>query len=48
MSKRTSEDLSNAIEISDPNSLESVDDEEEAFEGSESDSAAETNSDWRR
>ncbi|GMH80459.1 hypothetical protein TrST_g12320 [Triparma strigata] len=40
MSKRTSEDLANAIEILDPNSLESVDDEEEAHEGSELDSAA--------
>ena len=39
MSKRTSEDLSNAIEILDPNSLDAVDDEEQAHEGSESDSA---------
>ncbi|GMI07618.1 hypothetical protein TrVE_jg13110 [Triparma verrucosa] len=34
MSKRTSEDFSNAIEIPDPNELESVDDEEEVHEGS--------------
>ena len=40
MSKRTSEDLSNAIDIPDPNSLESGDDEEEVFDGSELDSAA--------
>lgn len=40
MSKRTSEDLANAIEILDPNNLESGDDEEEAHEGSELDSAA--------
>ncbi|GMI07709.1 hypothetical protein TrVE_jg4985 [Triparma verrucosa] len=40
MSKRTSGDLANAIEILDPNSLESVDDEEEVFDGSELDSAA--------
>ncbi|GMH95964.1 hypothetical protein TrST_g6066 [Triparma strigata] len=40
MSKRTSEDLPNAIEIPDPNNLDVVDDEEEVFEGSESDSAA--------
>ncbi|GMH67058.1 hypothetical protein TrST_g525 [Triparma strigata] len=39
MSKRTSEDLSNAIKILDPNNLEAGDDEEEVFEGSESDSA---------
>ncbi|GMH83374.1 hypothetical protein TrST_g4361 [Triparma strigata] len=39
MSKRTSEDLSNAIEILDPNSLDAVDNEEQAHEGSESDSA---------
>ncbi|GMH87598.1 hypothetical protein TrVE_jg2624 [Triparma verrucosa] len=37
MSKRTSED---AIEIPDPNNLESGDDEEEAHEASESNSAA--------
>ncbi|GMH97859.1 hypothetical protein TrST_g11249 [Triparma strigata] len=40
MSKRTSEDLSNAIEIPDPNNLEGGDDEEEVYEGSELDSAA--------
>ena len=40
MSKRTSEDLANTIEILDPNNLESGDDEEEVFEGSEFDSAA--------
>ncbi|GMH61108.1 hypothetical protein TrST_g383 [Triparma strigata] len=41
MSKRTSEDLANAIAISDPNNLESGDDEEEeVFEGSELASAA--------
>ncbi|GMH81923.1 hypothetical protein TrVE_jg7733 [Triparma verrucosa] len=45
MSKRTSEDLSNDIEIPDPNSLECGDDEEEVFEeevfdGSELDFAA--------
>ncbi|GMH86728.1 hypothetical protein TrVE_jg11918 [Triparma verrucosa] len=40
MSKRTSEDLSNDIEIPDPNSLECGDDEEEAHESSEFDSAA--------
>ncbi|GMH77339.1 hypothetical protein TrST_g10569 [Triparma strigata] len=40
MSKRTSEDLSSAIEILDPNSLESGDDDTEVFEGSELDSAA--------
>ncbi|GMI04058.1 hypothetical protein TrVE_jg11205 [Triparma verrucosa] len=40
MSKRTSEDLSNATEILNPNNLEGGDDEEEVFEGSESDSAA--------
>ena len=40
MSKRTSEDLSNAIEILDPNNLESGGDEEEVFEASEFDSAA--------
>ncbi|GMH77695.1 hypothetical protein TrST_g7563 [Triparma strigata] len=39
MSKRTSEALSNAIEILDPNSLEGGGDEEEVFEGSELDSA---------
>ncbi|GMH97060.1 hypothetical protein TrVE_jg9041 [Triparma verrucosa] len=38
MSKRTSEDLSNAT--LDPNNLEIVDDEEEVFEGSEFDDAA--------
>ncbi|GMH96579.1 hypothetical protein TrVE_jg8142 [Triparma verrucosa] len=40
MSKRTSEDITNAIEILDPNSLDGGDDEEEVIEGSESDSAA--------
>ena len=40
MSKRTSEELSNAIEIPDPNNLETGDDEEEAHEGSELDAAA--------
>ncbi|GMI01383.1 hypothetical protein TrST_g11528 [Triparma strigata] len=40
MSKRTSEDLSNSIEILDPNNLEGGDEEEEVFEGSEIDSAA--------
>ncbi|GMH78203.1 hypothetical protein TrST_g887 [Triparma strigata] len=40
MSKRTSEDLSNATEILNPNNLEGGDDEEEVCEGSESDSAA--------
>ncbi|GMH83860.1 hypothetical protein TrST_g9398 [Triparma strigata] len=40
MSKRTSEDLSNAIEILDPKELEGDDDEEEVFEGSEFDAAA--------
>ncbi|GMH99556.1 hypothetical protein TrST_g3289 [Triparma strigata] len=40
MSKRTSEDLPNAIEIPDPNSLDVAEDEEEVFEGSELDSAA--------
>ncbi|GMH54569.1 hypothetical protein TrST_g12186 [Triparma strigata] len=40
MSKRTSEDRENAIEVLDPNNLESGDDEEEVFEGSELDSAA--------
>jgi hypothetical protein len=40
MSKRTSEDGPSAIEILDPNNYQGEDDEEEAFEGSESDSAA--------
>ncbi|GMI15508.1 hypothetical protein TrVE_jg1650 [Triparma verrucosa] len=40
MSKRTSEDLSNVIETLDPNSLDAGDDEEDVFEGSELDSAA--------
>ncbi|GMI06176.1 hypothetical protein TrVE_jg10084 [Triparma verrucosa] len=40
MSKRTSEDLSNAIEVADPNNLESGDDDTEVIEGSELDSAA--------
>ncbi|GMH66388.1 hypothetical protein TrST_g2992 [Triparma strigata] len=40
MSKRTSEELSNATEIRDPNNLEVVENEEEIFEGSELDSAA--------
>ncbi|GMH88001.1 hypothetical protein TrVE_jg2382 [Triparma verrucosa] len=42
MSKGTSEEISNAIEIPDPNNLEGGGDEEEVFEGSEFDSAAET------
>ncbi|GMI01221.1 hypothetical protein TrST_g7005 [Triparma strigata] len=42
MSKRTSEDLLNAIENPDPNNLDVVDDEEEVFEGSELVSAADT------
>ena len=33
MSKRTSEVLSNAIDVPDPNNLEVVDNEEELFEG---------------
>ncbi|GMH56964.1 hypothetical protein TrST_g9698 [Triparma strigata] len=40
MSKRTSEDIENVIEILDPNNLEVVDDDTEVFEGSELDSAA--------
>ncbi|GMH97065.1 hypothetical protein TrVE_jg9044 [Triparma verrucosa] len=40
MSKRTSEELPNAIEVPNPNNLEIVDDEEEVFEGSEFDDAA--------
>ncbi|GMH86382.1 hypothetical protein TrVE_jg7875 [Triparma verrucosa] len=40
MSKITSEELLNAIEIPDPNNLDFFDDEEEVYEGSESDSAA--------
>ncbi|GMH84691.1 hypothetical protein TrVE_jg5608 [Triparma verrucosa] len=40
MSKRTSEELDNAIEIPDPNNYEGGDDEEDVFEGSELDSAA--------
>lgn len=40
MSRRTSGDISNAIEIPNLNNLEVVDDEEEVFEGSELDSAA--------
>ncbi|GMI03008.1 hypothetical protein TrLO_g8874 [Triparma laevis f. longispina] len=40
MSKRTSEDLNNAIEILDPNNLEGGVDDSEVFEGSELDSAA--------
>ena len=40
MSKRTSEELSNSIEVLDPNNLEGEGDEEEAHEGSESDAAA--------
>ena len=41
MSKRKSEDVENAIQILDPNNLEvEEDDEEEAHEGSELDSAA--------
>ncbi|GMH87536.1 hypothetical protein TrVE_jg9510 [Triparma verrucosa] len=39
MSKRSSEDISNASEIPDPNNLEGGDDDSEVFEGSESDSA---------
>ncbi|GMH74246.1 hypothetical protein TrST_g14012 [Triparma strigata] len=42
MSNRTSEDLSNAIEILDLNNLDVSDDEEEVFEGSELDSVDET------
>ncbi|GMH97198.1 hypothetical protein TrVE_jg6292 [Triparma verrucosa] len=44
MSKRTSEELPNAIEIPDPNSLEVGDDDSEVFEGSELDSAADETS----
>ena len=40
MSNRTSEDLANAIEVPDPNNYEAGDDEEEVFEASELDSAA--------
>ncbi|GMH83484.1 hypothetical protein TL16_g09610 [Triparma laevis f. inornata] len=40
MSKMTSEYLPNAIVIPDPNNLDVVDDEEEVYEGSEFDSAA--------
>ncbi|GMH66229.1 hypothetical protein TrST_g11469 [Triparma strigata] len=40
MSKRTSEDIDNAVEVPNPNNLEIVDDEEEVFEGSEFDDAA--------
>ncbi|GMH74638.1 hypothetical protein TrST_g3984 [Triparma strigata] len=40
MSKRTSKDFSNSTEAPDPNHLEDGDDEEEVFEGSELDSAA--------
>ncbi|GMH75240.1 hypothetical protein TrST_g4322 [Triparma strigata] len=40
MSKRTSEDLSNAIGIPDPDNYDAEDEEEEVFEGSEFDSAA--------
>ncbi|GMI05174.1 hypothetical protein TrVE_jg12417 [Triparma verrucosa] len=40
MSKRTSEDGTNVLEVPDPNSLKAGDDEEELFEGSELDSAA--------
>jgi hypothetical protein len=40
MSKRTSEEVPNAIVIPDPNNLEGGDDEEEVFEGSELDAAA--------
>ncbi|GMI08725.1 hypothetical protein TrVE_jg9306 [Triparma verrucosa] len=39
MSKRTSQDLANAIEVPDLNNLEVVDDDTEVFEGSELDSA---------
>ncbi|GMH92351.1 hypothetical protein TrVE_jg2605 [Triparma verrucosa] len=45
MSKKPSEELSNAIEILDPNNLEDGDDEEEAFEGSELDASAATDTD---
>ncbi|GMI15088.1 hypothetical protein TrVE_jg13969 [Triparma verrucosa] len=40
MSKRTSEDLDNAIKIPDPNNLKGGDDEEELHEGSGLDSTA--------
>ncbi|GMH52266.1 hypothetical protein TrST_g7432 [Triparma strigata] len=40
MSKRTSEELSNAIEVPDPDNLLGGDDDTEVFEGSELDSAA--------
>ncbi|GMH91782.1 hypothetical protein TrST_g1850 [Triparma strigata] len=40
MSKRTSEDIPNAIEILDPNNSMGGDDDEEVFEGSELDSTA--------
>ncbi|GMH91034.1 hypothetical protein TrST_g9784 [Triparma strigata] len=40
MSKRTSEEISNATEIPDPSNLEGGDDEEEVFDGSKFDSAA--------
>ena len=40
MSKRTSEHIDNGIEVPDPNNLEGEDDEEEVFEGSELDAAA--------
>ncbi|GMH93649.1 hypothetical protein TrVE_jg2045 [Triparma verrucosa] len=44
MSKRTSEALNNSIEIPDPNSLEGGGDQEEVYEGSESNSAADGDS----
>ncbi|GMI12171.1 hypothetical protein TrVE_jg9845 [Triparma verrucosa] len=40
MSKRTSEELPNTIATLNPNNVEGGDDEEEVFEGSELDSAA--------
>ena len=40
MSKRTSEDLPNAISIPEPNNVEGGDDDTAVFEGSELDSAA--------
>ncbi|GMI02710.1 hypothetical protein TrVE_jg6939 [Triparma verrucosa] len=40
MSKRTSEQLPNVLEIANPNHLEGGDEEEDVFEGSEVDSAA--------
>ena len=40
MSKRTSEQLPNVLEIANPNHLEGGDEEEDVFEGSKVDSAA--------